>query len=190
MTVAALYVDPRDCYAGLDGVEVWDEARDARRYAGPHPVVAHPLGGPAWIAAGKPPKHLGDDGGCFRMALDAVRCYGGVLEHPAGSRAWEWFEIGRPKRGLGWSPADFCGGWTCLVDQGHYGHRASKPSMLYAIAPTLPSLEWSHAVVEPVSRKAGERGEGNCMYLSRRERAATPEPFRDVLLAIARGVVG
>ena len=41
MTVAALYVEPDGPYAGLDGVEVWDEARDARTYAGPQPVVAH-----------------------------------------------------------------------------------------------------------------------------------------------------
>src|SRR5437588_11753206 len=41
-TVAALYVDPNGVYANLPGVEVWDEARDARLYAGPWPVVAHP----------------------------------------------------------------------------------------------------------------------------------------------------
>ena len=41
-TVAALYVEPDGPYSNLDGVEVWDEARDARTYAGPHPVVAHP----------------------------------------------------------------------------------------------------------------------------------------------------
>src|SRR6266542_1132660 len=41
-TVAALYVDPNGVYASLPDVEVWDEARDARLYAGPWPVVAHP----------------------------------------------------------------------------------------------------------------------------------------------------
>lgn len=40
--IAALYVLPDGPYAGLEGVEVWDEARDARTYAGPWPVVAHP----------------------------------------------------------------------------------------------------------------------------------------------------
>ena len=41
-TVAALYVEPKGCYVGVLGVEPWDEARDARKYSGPHPVVAHP----------------------------------------------------------------------------------------------------------------------------------------------------
>lgn len=42
MTVAVLYAYADGPYAGLDGVDVWDVTRDARTYAGPHPVVAHP----------------------------------------------------------------------------------------------------------------------------------------------------
>ena len=37
--IAALYVETGGAYFGLEGVDPWDEAR---RYAGPHPVVAHP----------------------------------------------------------------------------------------------------------------------------------------------------
>ena len=40
--IAALYVQERGCYVGLDGVDPWPESRDARSYAGPYPVVAHP----------------------------------------------------------------------------------------------------------------------------------------------------
>ena len=39
---AALFVQPDGCYAGLPGVDAWPEHRDARLYAGPWPVVAHP----------------------------------------------------------------------------------------------------------------------------------------------------
>lgn len=41
-TVAALFVETGGGYFGLPDVEAWDEPRDARMYAGPHPVVAHP----------------------------------------------------------------------------------------------------------------------------------------------------
>ena len=42
ITVAALYVAKGGCYYGLPDVDPWDAERDARLYAGPHPVVAHP----------------------------------------------------------------------------------------------------------------------------------------------------
>ena len=38
--VAALFVAKDGPYFGLEGVDPWDGARDARLYAGPHPVVA------------------------------------------------------------------------------------------------------------------------------------------------------
>jgi hypothetical protein len=41
--IAALFVDDGGSYFGLPGVDPWPEARDARRYAGPWPAVAHPL---------------------------------------------------------------------------------------------------------------------------------------------------
>lgn len=40
--VAALFVETGGAYFGLDDVDPWDITRDARQYAGPHPVVAHP----------------------------------------------------------------------------------------------------------------------------------------------------
>lgn len=81
-TVAALYVEPRGCYVGLPDVDPWDEARDARSYAGPHAVVAHPpcqRWGRFWHGSTrKPHQHkLGDDGGCFESALRAVLIWGG-----------------------------------------------------------------------------------------------------------------
>ena len=41
-TIAALYVEENGCYYGLDGVDPWGVTRDARKYDGPFPVVAHP----------------------------------------------------------------------------------------------------------------------------------------------------
>ena len=87
--IAALYVQRDGCYYGIPDVDPWDEERDARLYAGPHPVVAHPPcerwgrywnGGPS----ARVPRKLGDDSGCFAAALASVRKWGGVLEHPDG----------------------------------------------------------------------------------------------------------
>lgn len=87
MQVAALFVETDGCYYGLPDVDSWDEARDARRYAGPWPVVAHPpcqrwgklwAGQPLWIKRTGERKRKGDDGGCFEAALTAARTWGEI----------------------------------------------------------------------------------------------------------------
>lgn len=203
-TVAALYVETDGAYFGLPGVDPWDEARDARKYAGPHPVVAHPpcqrwgklwAGQPLWIKNTGERKTKGDDGGCFSAALSSVRACGGVLEHPFGSHAWAHFGLSLPPRTGGWVKADDYG-WTCCVEQGRYGHYARKPTLLYAVRADLPALDWgTSAPVFPQwavdkygiekCKKAGElafKGGGT----NSSPRIHTPPAFRDLLLSIAR----
>jgi len=201
--VAALFVDPRGCYAGLPDVECWDERCDARLYAGPWPVVAHPpcqrwgrfwFGGPQWLKDGHPRKALGDDGGCFASALANVRQWGGVLEHPEASHAWGAHGLTAPPRGGGWIMADFTGGWTCCVAQGNYGHRGNKWTWLYAFGCELPRMVWGHSRKRVLlaglskARRERDRRTGIVQALSRKQRAATPPEFRNVLLAMARSV--
>lgn len=200
--IAALYVEKNGVYSGLPDVEVWDKARDARTYAGPHPVVAHPpceRWGRYWGGAPRtfPRLTLGNDGGCFAAALHAVRIFGGVLEHPEGSHAWRWFQLHEPPRGGGWVKADWLGGWACCVEQGGYGHRARKATWLYAHGVDVPSLRWGSAPGDFVrldegSHSKAERARavktGACQRLSAGQRRATPVEFRDLLLSIARSV--
>ena len=204
-TVAALYVETGGCYYGLQNVETWDQARDARSYAGPWPVVAHPpcqrwgkfwAGQPLYIARTGQRKVKGDDGGCFAAALEAVRKYGGVIEHPWGSYAWPHFGIAVPSRTGGWIRADDFGGWTCCVEQGRYGHYARKPTLLYAVRTECPELRWGKsAPVFPQwaldkyglekCKRAGElafKGGGK----DNTHRIGTPTEFRDLLLQLAR----
>jgi len=203
MKVAALFVDPTGPYASIPDVEAWDVSRDARLYPGPHPVVAHPPcerwgrywhGGPS----AKVRRTLGDDDGCFASALSSVRTWGGVLEHPEASHAWRWFGLNRPPRKGGWVRADDYG-WTCCVEQGHYGHRARKATWLYAVNCDLPELTWGPSVGERLDegfhspeerRRAREAGRPPRKRLTPRECWATPIPFRDVLLDIARKARG
>lgn len=203
--IAALYVEADGAYFGLEGIDPWDEARDAREYTGPWPVVAHPpcqRWGKLW--AGQPlhikrtgiRKIKGDDGGCFAAALRSVRTYGGILEHPWGSHAWAHFGLNTPPRSGGWIAADFGGGWTCCVEQGRYGHYARKPTLLYAVGTDIPELEWGigeprldPAVIERMGLKrakrlgeVGARGGGQ----NSTPRIHTPGEFRDLLIGIAR----
>jgi len=196
--VAALFVAKGGCYFGLDGVDPWDEERDARKYGGPFPVVAHPpceRWGRYW--SGGPSARVrrvkGDDGGCFASALESVRRWGGVLEHPEASHAWRRYGLNTPPRSGGWVAADLSGGWTCCVEQGHYGHAARKATWLFAYGVHLPSLKWGPSAAKhrlddgfhPAEERRRAIRTGVCQRLSKRQRAATPVEFRDVLISIA-----
>lgn len=147
-TVAALYVLRDGVYSGRPDVEVWDATRDARTYAGPWPVVAHPpcarwcrLAG---LVEARWGYKRGEDGGCFASALAAVRRWGGVLEHPAYSAAWAAHGLAAPTTGGGWE-RDCAGGWSCYVEQRRYGHSAKKATWLYYFGEAPPpALRWGH----------------------------------------------
>jgi hypothetical protein len=182
--IAALYVETGGTYFGLPDVDPWDEARDARLYAGPHPVVAHP---PCdrWhqlsaVNAKRWGYQINEDGGCFAAALASVRDWGGVLEHPAESRAFRFHGIPEPSRN-GWQ-CTIDGDWIAEVDQASYGHRARKRTwLIYGGATPPQSMDWR--------RTKGTHQIGNfdqaLPILPDAENAATPIPFRDLLIGIA-----
>lgn len=191
--IAALFVQSEGVYFGLDGVDPWDESRDARTYPGPWPVVAHPpcsrwcrLAG---LVEARWGYKRGEDGGAFAAALNAVRRWG-VLEHPAYSDAWTAFELPLPLL-HGWQRG-ICGGWSCHVEQGRYGHPAKKSTWLYAYGVReLPSLRWG--VVPDSTRSAAvswcrnRRSSADLRpTLGKKAASATPIEFRDLLIAMAR----
>ena len=209
--IAALFVDRRGPYWNRNDIDAWDEERDARKYAGPHPVVAHPpcqrwgrywSGGPS----AKVRRVLGDDGGCFEAALFSVRRWGGVLEHPEASHAFGWFCLPRPSKNGGWIQHTTDGGnrlfadgrmaWSCCVEQGHYGHPARKATWLYYVGPQPPELIWGpskgvrldegfHSKAERDAARAA--GRKPIKRLSTVQNIVTPTAFAELLITLAKG---
>ncbi len=191
--VAALYVYANGSYASVPGVELWDEARDARLYDGPYPVVAHPPCSTwcqlASVNETRWGKMIGDDGGCFEAALASVRKWGGVLEHPAYSLAWSRYDIHRPARGY-WGRSFLDDGWVTEVSQAAYGHPARKRTWLYYVGENLPpKLHWRDVmgdVVIGASVNVGQPGASFRPRATSDEAIRTPVLFRDELLDMAR----
>jgi hypothetical protein len=200
MMIAALFVAKDGPYFGNPLIDPWDKERDARKYKGPYPVIAHPpcqrwgkfyAGSPLVIARTGVRKKLGDDNGCFKSALESVREYGGIIEHPWGSKAWDYFNLNKPDRKGGWIKADESG-YTCCVEQGQYGHYARKPTLLYVVDTDLPELKWGKT--DPVfpgwaiekygidkCKRIGELGlQGG--GINSKSRIYTPEPFKQLLI--------
>ena len=185
--VSVLFTDPKGVYPGLVA-DCWDKDRDARKYAGPRPVVAHP---PCqlWVnfAAlnfkryGGEHNRPGNDGGCFASALANVRRYGGVLEHPASSNAWPAHGLQRPD-GAGWTlSANTRNEWVCEVWQSAYGHPARKRTWLLYVGPPPRELRWTR---EPGTHQVGwfDRIKPT---LGKKEAMATPVAFALELIALS-----
>lgn len=179
MTVAALYIDPRGPYPKLEGVDCYDEARDARTYPGPWPIVAHPPcahWGRLRHMAKQQTKHLAP------IAVQQVRRFGGVLEHPAHSLLWN--HCGLPLPG---ESTDEYGGYTVALNQVDWGHTCRKATWLYLVR--VPrELLIDVLVRKPthwVSGNTGEARRHGCKIASAQQRRRTPEVFAEYLVYLA-----
>jgi hypothetical protein len=180
--VAILFAMSPSIYDELPGVEVYDKDRDAKSFPGGMPIVAHPPCA-QWGRLRYFARKDVDEKALATWAVDQVREHGGVLEHPVGSSLWR--EKGLPAAGK----RDSFGGFTLPVHQNWFGHRARKPTLLYIVGVEpreLPAMPLS--ISPPTATIETEiRGRlGALPAVSRAERSATPRPFAEWLVAVAR----
>lgn len=193
--VAALYVDTsRGPYPRIPGVDCWGYGsrdgqqlgmfcagdRDARKYRGTRPVVAHPPCGPwgrfEWNYQGGE-----GDRSCGPAAVEQVRHHGGVLEHPSESKLWQFCGMPRP------GEVDAFGGYTIEVDQCDWGHPCRKRTWLYIVGcakgdiPAKPGPA-RHTMVMVRLRRNGD----DFPELPKRFRHLTPWRFAVWLCEIAQ----
>lgn len=177
-TVAVLFARADSNYKALPGCDVWDIERDARRWPGGAPVVAHPPCR-AWGRLRQFAKPRPDEKALALFAVDQVRKFGGVLEHPASSTLWDAARL--PLFG----ERDEFGGWTLPIFQQWWGHRAEKATWLYVVGcapaqiPTMPMVlgEASHVISSSSSGKP---------EVTKAEREHTPPALAQWLVELAR----
>lgn len=186
-TVAVLFARRDSNYKAMAGVDVWDEDRDARKWPGGAPLVAHP---PCRLWARL--RHFAKAADPVmerQLAIDAVRRvqrYGGVLEHPAESTLWR--HMGLPAAGR--APDGF-GGWTAEVRQCDWGHKAEKLTWLYIVGchpdelPPLPERREATHYIK--SNRAGYRPSARKLpHVTHDEREHSPPEFAAWMVELAR----
>lgn len=177
--VAALFVRADSIYKQMPGVDAWDIERDARKWLGGCPVVAHPPCR-AWGRLRQFAKPRDDEMSLGPWAVEQVRRFGGVLEHPAESTLWAACGMPRPGRA-----PDAHGGWTAEIDQCDWGHKAEKRTWLYVVAvhpdciPAMPPKGTPTHVI---------RGDADAVLpsVTKAEREHTPPELAAWLVEIAR----
>jgi hypothetical protein len=174
--VAALYIDPRGPYPKLLGADMcWDEARDARTYAGPWPVVAHPPCGP-WTRNAFTSRQ---DPGAGIRAFQQVRKWGGVLEQPAHSRLFDRCSAPHPGESDEW-------GHTIEVCQVDWGHVARKRTWLYLVGCTADPFPSSREPTHWCRKRPGQVMHDGIKMCSKEQRRRTPLAFALWLIQVAR----
>jgi hypothetical protein len=190
--VAALYVDKLGPYFGRPDVDPWDKERDARLYDGPFPCVAHPPCGPWGHLA-----HLyeGEEQELGLRAVQQVRRFGGVLEHPA--RSMLWAAAGLP------APGDFPwidpNGYSIEVEQVSWGHVARKRTWLYCVGVPFDLVRatirrggkpthWASGGRRHDRKGSGGFAPDGIKICSAQQRRRTPPEFADWLVMLARSV--
>lgn len=179
--VAVLYARADSIYKTLPGCDVWDAERDARKYRGPFPVVAHPPCR-AWGRLRTFAKPRPDEKDLARLGVQQVRTFGGVLEHPAGSTLWA--DQNLPAPGVA---QDQFGGWTLPAPQKWWGHKAEKATWFYIVGidaselPTIPLVLGEAAYVVQSRKRQDYRP-----HITKAEREQTPQPLAVWLCDVAR----
>lgn len=194
--IAALFVDADGIYPLMPNVNAWDQSRDARKYIGHDPVVAHPpcqlwgkfakVNYARWGGEHNKP---GNDGGCFVSALESVKRCGGVLEHPADSYAWRAFDLTKPLPGR-WSVHSRAShSWVCEVWQSAYGHKARKRTWLFYVGQRPAEMNWARPNGTHQIGFHDQRGKAaNKPTISGKAASATPPAFAQALINLARNV--
>lgn len=178
MNVVALYIDVKGPYPKL--LDKWyDVKKDATKYKGPFPIVAHPPCG-KWGNLSHFSKEKTKNLGI--IALRQVRKYGGVLEHPRFSKLFADL------------PLPGCSdefGFTIEVSQCDFGHVAKKWTWLYicGFKGRLPKLPEQR---QPTHWCSGTRTKGfrgtvppGIKICSPQQRRRTPVDFAKFLIKIA-----
>ena len=188
--IAALYVMYPGVYYSIPGVEAygapveyWGKpVRDAKLYDGPYPVVAHPPCGP-WGRMRGLSKY--QDKSCGPRAVEQVRKFGGVLEHPETSLLWAHCGLSA----VGAGPDEY-GGRTYIVQQVAWGHVCQKSTWLYVVGVphelVLAGIKTGGAPTRVVTTY--KRGPNRLPSASVYERTATPWEFAKWLISLANAV--
>lgn len=162
MSIPVLFTRKNSPYLAL-GCDCYDAERDALTWPGGKPAIYHPpcraWGQYAHLAKPRPGERE-----LALWAMESVRKWGGVVEHPLNSKLWQATDC------LSWGVRDPFGGILIPLYQSSFGHRAPKATCLYMVVDQVPEIPPPGQTVTTVER------------MCRAEREATPGPMAEWLV--------
>jgi hypothetical protein len=178
--ISVLFAARDSVYKTIDGLDVWDEERNALLWPGGNPGIFHP---PCrlWSAflhqfstAPQSEKKL-----AF-WSVEQIRRWGGVLEHPAFSNLWDAAHLPSPGQRDSY-------GFTISIDQFWFGHQCRKRTWIYCCGiarSAVPAPPIRLVGQYPVALHTKQRVPKRDKY----SRSATPFAFAQWLVETAEAV--
>jgi hypothetical protein len=164
--------------------DVYDVDRDALTYDGDGPIVCHPpcrfwgrLSHMAGRSGKMTAKQIAKEKSLAPWSVDRIRRVGGILEHPSGSKIFDYLPaIGE---------TDFYGGFVIEIDQYDFGHVAHKKTKLYIVGvspedlPPLPPKDNTIHYCEKGKRRSITGNIAGTTRCTQKQREYTPEDLID-----------
>lgn len=185
MKVPVLFCESDSIYKDLKGrnrvqlCDVYDKDRNALNYDGRAAAIYHP---PCRLWSRLKGLSTADESEKY-LALWSVRMVqmtGGILEHPADSALWRTCNLPTP------GSIDQYGGFTIVIDQFHFGHKARKRTWLYivGIKPNDLALRYKPIPGAPKYWLGHNKRPGRKPPMPQKEHSATPLRFAKYLVKI------
>lgn len=137
MVVPVLFVHQKSNYKKDNDFDCYDEKRNALNFKSKIPAIYHPpcrkfsrLRGLS--CAPDSEKELA------YWAIDNVRKYGGIVEHPHDSKLWKDKNVIKP------GTYDEFGGFTICIDQSWFGYYTEKRTLLYIVGCKMKDIPDYH----------------------------------------------
>ena len=175
MKTPVLCVSRNSVYHAMPDVDAYDQQRDARTFCDDRPLIAHPPCR-AWSAYTRhQAKPAADEWTLGPMCVTWLRRNGGILEHPAHSKLFEYCRLPRPDDPM----RD--GIRTVAVWQSWWGYDLRKATWLTFFGINPLDLEFPYVLSAPGGDRRAQQ------LMSHAQRAETVPAFAQWLVDAVRG---
>ena len=173
------FVADNSYYRLLPDLDLFDLRRNALSTVSNAPAIYHP----PCRSWGRLRQFAKTPSGEHWLAVWAVLRmwrYGGVLEHPAGSKLWSFMNLARPGQRY-----DLHGGFSVSLNQSWFGYPAKKNTWLYIVGCEISDLPEMPLCFNAITKTvSGSKNRNVLKELSHSERSRTTLQFNEYLVTV------
>ena len=172
------FVADNSYYRLLPNLDLFDLRRNALSTVSNAPAIYHPPCR-SWGRLRQFAKTPSGEHWLAVWAILRIWRYGGVLEHPAGSKLWSFMNLARPGQ-----RSDFHGGFSVSLNQSWFGYPAKKNTWLYVVGCDISDLPEMPLCFNAITKTvSGYKNRSVMKELSHSERSRTTLQFNEYLIA-------